>query len=60
MSKLTFEEWLQQLDDYAAKEGYPSKKRLSEDTGPECWRDHYESGDTPAESFQEDMSYGGY
>ena len=50
-----FQEWLDELDAYAAQLGWP--ENIVKQTGSDCWRDYYMDGYTPAEAWAEDMSY---
>ncbi len=45
------------LDAEATRQGYVGDKPLTS-CGPECWRESYDEGLTPAEAIKEDESYG--
>lgn len=50
-----FQEWLKQLDAYAAKYG---NKDYVKSTGDDCWRGYFDDGHSPEDAYQEDCSYG--
>lgn len=52
----TFELWLAELDALAAAEGCDTP--YTQQTGPECWRESYDDGMTPAEAWAEEKYYG--
>ena len=54
---MSFEEFQQKMIVYAKSiqgENYPGDDYYLQD---ECWREHYNQGDTPEEAVDSDMSY---
>lgn len=54
MSRMTFEEWLAELDAESLRRGY--KKPVSA-VGTECWRGYYDDGYSPVDALDEDETY---
>jgi hypothetical protein len=53
-----FRTWLSEVDALAAAEG--CEKSYTRQTGPECWREAYDGGMSPAEAWAEEKYCGAY
>jgi len=57
---MTFTEWLAALDAIAEANGVPRTGGMTytERTGPDCWLESYDDGDTPQQAWDEDTIAG--
>lgn len=50
----TFEHFLNDIDRYASKDGFEGS--YTAQTGADCWRQHFEDGQTASEAWREERS----